>query len=249
MDRHPKFDCGRKGSGKSATGAKHVLQTIFVVFAALGCALIATPSAHAEGPTFLVATRNVLDPRFQESVILMLPVTQPPLVAGVIINKPTRVRVRDVFRDVPALKSRGEPAYFGGPVDVNVPSLFVRASDPPGKATRLFDDLYMSMDADSIAGILEHPGSAKDLRLFLGRAQWTLDQLHAEMLEGSWYIVPAKPAMVFSPDPEHLWPTLIQHAELEEVDATRPPRAEAFTLLLQEPDPIGTGNTGSGLSF
>ena len=46
-----------------------------------------------ETPTFLVSTPNMGDPLFQQSVIMMLPVTETPLVVGYIINKRTAVPV------------------------------------------------------------------------------------------------------------------------------------------------------------
>ena len=37
------------------------------------------------------------DPLFEHSVILMVPSTEPPLLAGLIINSPAKRQVRDMF--------------------------------------------------------------------------------------------------------------------------------------------------------
>ena len=44
-------------------------------------------------PSILVATRELQDPLFVHSVILMVPSTEPPLLAGLIINVPAKQRV------------------------------------------------------------------------------------------------------------------------------------------------------------
>lgn len=189
---------------------------------ALVLTLMATREARGAGaaPDFLVATVNLADPVFQRSVILMLPGAQGPLVAGLIINKPTNIPLEKLFPGVAALKNNASTAYLGGPVNFTEPSLILRASQPAGKAIRLFDDVYVSTDPDSIGEILKNSASAKDLRLFLGRAQWTRDQLHGEILAGAWDVMPASADFVFSSDPKRIWRVLNQRAQLHEVEAT-----------------------------
>jgi hypothetical protein len=70
----------------------------------------------------------------------------------------------------------------------------------------------------SVREFLKRPGSDKDLRLFLGRAQWTVDQLHSEILRGAWIIAAASPELVFSPDPSSVWRVLVQQAKLREIE-------------------------------
>jgi putative transcriptional regulator len=178
-----------------------------------GVLITVRPAQSADpAPSFLVATPEIPDPVFEQSVILMLPPAGSPLVAGIIVNKPTTITLERLFPHAPMLKNQGRTAYFGGPVDLHGPSLVLRTSQAPVKATRLFDDVYVSTDTGSIAGILGHARPAGDLRLFFGRAQWTPDQLHSEILAGAWYIVPAKPDVIFSSDPASVWHMLVQRA-------------------------------------
>jgi len=206
---------------------------MFVVCSALVAAMMTARDAHSADakPLFLVATRELQDPLFQQSVILMLPQTEIPLVAGVIINKPTTVPVRELFSHVAPLVKQSETAYFGGPVDLDQPTLLLRASQPSGKASRLFDDIYLSTAPSSIAELLRNSQPTKDLRLFLGRAQWTKDQLHAEILEGSWYMAPAEGEFVFSQDPRRVWRTLVARGQLQEVDEPRIQGPDALALI------------------
>jgi len=85
----------------------------------------------------------------------------------------------------------------------------------------LFKDVYLDLKARNITGLLTNSPSGQSTRLYLGRAQWTDDQLHDEMLENSWYNVPSDPQYVFSADPATVWRTLVARAQAIETSAPR----------------------------
>jgi putative transcriptional regulator len=176
----------------------------------------ATCAAGAK-PYFLVATPQMGDPTFGESVIMMVPSIDAPLLAGVIINKPTKTSPQEVFPHFPALKNGPNSAYFGGPVDNGQAMVALRTSHPPAKAIQVFEDVYVSADADVIAQIIKETTDPASLRIFLGRAQWLNEQLHTEIMAGAWYVVPADAAQVFDADPTHLWRKLVEQGQLQEV--------------------------------
>jgi putative transcriptional regulator len=149
-------------------------------------------------------------------------------VVGFIINKPTAVSVHQLFPSAPALGDSAKTAFFGGPVEPGVPALLMRTADAPAKALHAFADIYVSANPDSIGTILKESSRPKSLRVILGRAQWSQGQLHREIMEGSWYVMPAKADVVFSSDPDRVWKTLVQHAQMIEVRATD---VDQFTLL------------------
>lgn len=189
-------------------------------------ALIAAAALAAAKQTFsqtyfLVAQPDLPDPMFRESVVLMLPPTGTPLVVGLIVNKPTKLKLSELFPDDSALKRRSDTAYFGGPVDVGTPLALVRSKSAPDGAVALFKDIYLNLRSRSIAGLLKDPQPPQSMRLYLGRAQWTDDQLHNEMLENSWYNVPSDPDYVFSADPRTVWRTLVARAQAIETSAPR----------------------------
>jgi putative transcriptional regulator len=172
-------------------------------------------STADEKPYFLVASPEMGDPVFRQSVIMMVPATEAHLRAGVIINEPTGTAAHEVFPHFPALKDDPTSAYYGGPVDDGQPTLALRGGAPSGKATQLFDDVYVSTDADTIGQILK--GHPANLRIFFGRAQWLDEQLHYEIMEGAWYVMPADADQAFSADPAHLWHKLVERGQLQEV--------------------------------
>jgi putative transcriptional regulator len=183
---------------------------------------IGTTLAADAKPYFLVASPEMRDPIFRNSVIMMLPTIQAPLLAGVIINEPTGTAAHEVFPHFPALKGDPSSAYFGGPVDNGQPILVLRTSHPPGKAMKVFDDVYVSTDADTIAEILKDGAGPANLRIFLGRAQWGPEQLQTEIMREAWYVAPPDADQVFSADPAHLWHKLAERGQLQETNFILP---------------------------
>jgi putative transcriptional regulator len=167
---------------------------------------------------FLVASRDMADPVFQQTVIAMLPPDEPPLVAGVIINKPTDITLGKLLRQPVAPEQRNQRVYFGGPVDVTSPLLLIRTRTPPKRSSHLWSDVYSITDPDSIGDVLKDSRSANDARLFLGRAQWAQEQLRGELLEGAWSVVPIRTDLIFEHDSAKVWATLIQHEHVREID-------------------------------
>jgi putative AlgH/UPF0301 family transcriptional regulator len=201
-----------------------LLATVLVTCAALDALPLTARESQQQDrkPYFLVASPDLPDPLFQQTVILMLPPSEPPIVAGIVINKPTKVTFGQLFGHSAAIRNEAESVYFGGPVELTSPTILMRAAQAPGATTRLFENVYMSVDTGSVREFLKRPGSDEDLRLFLGRAQWTVDQLHSEILRGAWIISAASPDLVFSPDPGSVWRVLVQRAKLREIEWSFP---------------------------
>jgi putative transcriptional regulator len=162
---------------------------------------------------FLVARGPVVDPFFEHSVVLMVPITGDPLIVGLVVNKPTRLPLVKLFPQTPVLKNRSESAYMGGPVDMATPSVVFHASKPPRQAMLLYDDVYLSFDPKLISKLLQDPKQTGDLRVFLGRAQWAPEQLEGEALRGSWYSLRVEGEVIFDRDSEHLWKRLHERAQ------------------------------------
>jgi putative transcriptional regulator len=187
--------------------------------------LTAATARQATGPSeppsvkpqsqLLVASRNLPDPFFQKSVVLMLPFKEDQLLVGLIINKPSKIKVRDLFPNSPELQKLQTMAYFGGPVDaeVAVRSAIFRSKTPPSKATLVFGDVYVSFDPDAIVALAENPQQASTLRVFVGRAQWDPQQFEGEVALGAWHSLRGGADSIFTTLPEMLWQRLIEQAE------------------------------------
>jgi putative transcriptional regulator len=165
---------------------------------------------------FLVARPELREPIFKESVVLRLPSSVgvgEGLVVGLILNKPARIALSDIFPDDQALEKRSEIVYFGGPVDPRAPGVVFRSSKPAEQATLLFGDIYVSFNPDFIRELIKEPEKTPDLRLFLGRSQWAPAQLRNEMAMGAWLSLRAETDLIFNPSPQYLWRKLFDRAE------------------------------------
>jgi len=197
------------------------LRTLRALISSIGLIsfiLFSTAILRAEPPNFLVAKPDLPDPLFEESVILMIPALVNVAVDGLIINKPVAIRIKRIFPNALELGDPANNAFFGGPVEPDGNMLVRRTSSPISGEQKIFADLYLSFDPKVIATLLKDPHLNKsNARLFVGYAQWSIDQLRAEKMEGSWYDVPADPNLVFADDPKTLWRKLADRARVQKV--------------------------------
>lgn len=182
-----------------------------------------TPSAKPQSE-LLVASRDLPDPFFQKSVVLMLPFKEDQLLVGLIINKPLKIKVRDLFPDSTELQKLETMAYFGGPVDaeLGMRSAIFRSKTPPSKATLVFGDVYVSFDPDAIVALAKNSQQASTLRIFVGRAQWDPEQFEGEVAAGAWHNLRGGADSIFTTVPDMLWQRLIDQVEPKSLVLFRP---------------------------
>ena len=196
-------------------------------------------------PVFLVARPEIGDPIFQQSVVLLFPASIAAseggerIMIGLIVNRAASVSLSEFFPEEKTFKNRTETAYFGGPVSVRSFCALFRSKKDAKQAVRLFEDVYVSFDADFIKEHLKKPGDTTDLRLFLGRSQWSPAQLQNERDLGAWYSVPADTSLVFTSNPQYLWHNLIERADPGPiVKASVPSAIPASRLVKWPPSPV-----------
>jgi putative transcriptional regulator len=166
------------------------------------------PNGTAQS-SFLIARRELQDPLFQKTVVLMLPLVDKDIVVGLIVNKPTHVTLQELFPQIEANKSSNEVAYFGGPVGLQTAGVLFRASKVLKPAFQVSGDVYVTFDRALIERIMKKPKQVSDVRLFVGRSQWTPNQLAGEFKRGSWYGEKEDDSIVFRTDSAGVWLELI----------------------------------------
>ncbi len=157
----------------------------------------------------LVATAELLDPNFAETVVLLLNVDEDGAL-GVILNRPSPVPVGDVLEAWGEVATEPGVLFQGGPVSPEgalAVGLLPPAVEPPVGFRAVHESLGL-IDLDAPVELLD--GSLVGLRVFAGYAGWGVGQLEDEIEEGSWYVVPADRADVFGPAPEHLWRVVLR---------------------------------------
>ncbi len=167
--------------------------------------LAQAPVAEPAPGVFLVATEEMPDPRFRQTVILLLEHDENGTL-GLVINRPTDVMLREALPEAP---DNPHPVYWGGPVAPNMALLLGRGEPPEGQSEPVLDEVWWSADAEVLEALLNEGAGSERLRVFLGHSGWSAGQLAGELSRDGWALLQATPEQVFSADPAGLWDRLM----------------------------------------
>ncbi|MBV8463944.1 MAG: YqgE/AlgH family protein [Acidimicrobiales bacterium] len=172
------------------------------------------PYGGAEPPEsltghLLVATPRLADPNFSRCVLLVLDHGMHGAL-GVILDRPGGLAVDEVLPQWQPFATAPSEVFTGGPVARNALIGLVRrragqGSPAPAGWRLLVDDDRPVGTVDLSTDPAATTEDIEGARLFSGYAGWDTDQLEGEILEGSWYVVPAQARDPISADPEGLW--------------------------------------------
>jgi putative transcriptional regulator len=192
-----------------------ILCLAFLVVAARGeDAPAPRPGANApklDKGVLLVASRNVMDPNFARTVVLITRYDDEGT-AGIIINRPLQLPAVDALPPLDGLTPNPGKLHVGGPVATGALQLLIESDNPLGADSRVFDSVHLVQEASILEQMRSGAVIAKRLRLFAGYAGWAAGQLETELLRGDWYLWPADSATVFTSRPQTLWSDLIARA-------------------------------------
>lgn len=148
----------------------------------------------------LVATRQLRDPFFQKSVILVVYVGENGVI-GLMLNQSLECPVSEIL---PGAKAGGETAQAGGPVPMGIFAL-VRAYTPLPDSQQILPRLFMVADRKRVAKLEPSP----NMRIYGGNCGWSAAQLKNELRMGFWRVLSGRADTVFDKSPETLWERLI----------------------------------------
>lgn len=176
--------------------------------------LSALPASAQDAPEpkqgmLLVADRKLQDPRFQESVVLLLQ-AGPGGAGGVIINMPTTRKVSSVFEFVTGLVSGSDPLYYGGPVSGHELLMLRRTDQPPPGWSPVVKNVFITNNHMAMLEALMSSDKGEEVRLFAGYAGWARGQLEHEIRRGDWHLLPADAGRIFQSDTKKLWNELFR---------------------------------------
>jgi putative transcriptional regulator len=186
-------------------------RVVFLLLLALFCAdAVGRPGAPGSGPAagkFLVARREMRDPNFAKTVVLLLDYGAEGAL-GLVINRPSHLQVSSLSSEIEELASRTDPIYVGGPVPAE--SLFVvfSADEPPGDSEAVFDRVHVTRSAEVLRSLAggDEPGV---FRVIAGYAGWGPAQLDNEIARGDWHVIEADEGSVFTNAPDEVWEALV----------------------------------------
>ena len=169
------------------------------------------PQMELSKGKFLVASKQLRDPHFFETVVLLLEYDSKGAM-GLVINRPTTVKLSKVLPDIEGLQKRSDTIYLGGPVAKNQLMLLIRTSSPPEGSRLVFKDIYLSSSQEIIEKMVDNPDTPERFRVYAGYAGWAPGQLDHEVSRGGWHILQADEESVFDKTPSQIWPELIRRS-------------------------------------
>ena len=170
---------------------------------------------------FLVASRRLIDPNFRETVVLLIEYGMEGAM-GLVINRPSQVKLATVFPDMNELKQRTDTVYVGGPVAVNRVLMLIGSPDRPQESIPVIQDVYLSSSLEELERLIKNAGKNERFRIFAGYAGWAPSQLDFERTRGDWHVLKADAEMIFSQTPSEVWPELIHRATVKWVQIKTP---------------------------
>lgn len=155
----------------------------------------------------LVATPLINDPNFSRTVVYVYAHEEAEGAAGVVLNRPTEEPTVEHLPEWRSVLAAPPSVFWGGPVASTSGVVVV----VDGGVLRLAEDV-------------EPPAGAVRARLFVGQAGWGPGQLEAEVDEGAWIVMDARPEDVLAPFPDGLWSDVLRrHGGAPAMWATLPP--------------------------
>ncbi|TVR78174.1 MAG: DUF179 domain-containing protein [Rhodospirillales bacterium] len=155
----------------------------------------------------LVASPAMTDPRFAETVILVISHDRDGAM-GLVVNRvigsgPLRLLLETMgVEDSDAVDD--VRLFFGGPVESHR-GFVVHSPDYEGPTTQVVGDgLAVSFETDVLQAIGDGEGPAQSL-IMLGYAGWGPGQLDGEIRREDWFTAPASPSLVFADDLDRVW--------------------------------------------
>lgn len=157
---------------------------------------------------FLVAARELRDPNFAETVVLLVHYDREGAM-GLIVNRPTTRLAGELLPELLSLAQADETIFLGGPVGRHGLLALVEAREAPEDAERIVGDIYLSGNREVMKRASGKGTKNSRLRVYVGHAGWAPGQLDVELTQGGWHVVPAQQDLVFAQDPAEVWEQLV----------------------------------------
>jgi putative transcriptional regulator len=168
------------------------------------------PSATNLANQFLIAMPGMADNNFAGSVIYLCEHTERGAL-GLVINKPSDIKLSRLFEKVELLLDREEladqPVYIGGPVQTERGFVLHESGDDDAadidadgatynSSLRVPGGLAMTTSKDVLEALASGSGPKRVL-VTLGYAGWSAGQLEDEIARNGWITVDARPELIF----------------------------------------------------
>jgi len=154
----------------------------------------------------LVATSALDDSGYRRTVILSVPIDGDRHI-GIILNRPTRRKLGDLFPEHGPSKQVTDPVFVGGPMSSRAIFALVRGAENPGPGSlRIADGLFLAMTANTVDYVIEQRPQAA--RFYAGDVIWRPGELREELGDSYWHVMSLDPDLPFRKNTQGLWDEL-----------------------------------------
>jgi putative transcriptional regulator len=156
---------------------------------------------------FLIATPEMQDPRFAETVVLMIRHNRDGAM-GIVINRPVGELAMASLLD--AIGEKGDaaagtmPVSQGGPVQLEL-SFVLHSTDYRQPETIDVTAGIAVTASPKIFRDIAGKAGPKQILIAFGYAGWGPGQLEGELARNAWFTAPADPRLVFDEDRDKVW--------------------------------------------
>jgi putative transcriptional regulator len=161
----------------------------------------------------LVASRDLADPNFARTVVLLVHYDAQGVV-GLVLNRRTDLPLSRVFAGLRGATDRSDPVYLGGPVETPAAFALLQSPTKVEGAERVFDGVYLISTKSLFEQTIAARPDQKLFHVYLGYAGWAPEQLRMEVGAGAWFIFQGDVRSVFNANPDSLWPQMIRKTEM-----------------------------------
>jgi putative transcriptional regulator len=162
---------------------------------------------------FLVASRDLRDPNFFKTVVLMIEHNKQGAM-GVVINRPSGVTVAQALSEHFELPETEDVVYCGGPVEEQAYFILHNSSEIDNSETPIAPGLFAGSSAEVFVEVVKSAAegmASVQFRVFAGCAGWGPKQLEGELARNDWRVCPASSDFIFHDDPYVVWQAVLDH--------------------------------------
>jgi putative transcriptional regulator len=155
---------------------------------------------------FLIATPQMPDPRFQETVIYVCAHTDEG-VMGLVVNQPVPyISLADVMRstNIPVIAEKLPTVYIGGPMEIESSFCLYSSEYKAINYIDVTDTVCLSRDVEILHDISQGKGPERYI-FILGYSGWAPGQLENELKVNGWLTVPSNDKILFQTPDDKKW--------------------------------------------
>jgi len=187
---------------------------LFASLCVLTLAVLHLSLARAEDSDkslLLVAKRALKDPLYSSTILLAKPLPNGTHV-GFILNRPTNVKLGEMFPEHEPSKKIVDPLFLGGPADVNLVFAVVENHDGSRDDSLLLTpELSLAYSGRTVDRVIE--SESERARFFMGLVVWRPGQLDEELKRGLWHVQEPEAKLVLRKKTDGLWDELVRQSE------------------------------------